>query len=249
MITLFDPILVLIVAVAWPLYAALVQYPRLKRGVAAGVPGIRIRAYLQTIAEQWSLVAVTMVLWLTTGRTIAELGLGLMSDWRLWLGVVLVLAVIVLLEAQRRRVTASEGLHREFRSKVEQASALLPQDSRELSYFSLVSVTAGVCEEVLFRGYLMWYLSAFLGIAPAILLSSVLFGLAHLYQGKKGILQTGIVGLVFAILYVVTGALWAPMLIHALVDMNSGVLWYQIKDTPVDPSNAVPRISIDGDEK
>jgi membrane protease YdiL (CAAX protease family) len=230
MLTIFDHILIFVIVVLWPLYAAFVQYPRLKRGVAAGVPGIRVRAYIQAIVTQWTLATLALVLWMASKRQAADLGFALTGGWRLALGIVVVVVAIVLLEAQRRRVVSSAELQREFHGKIEQASALLPQNAKELFYFNLVSVTAGVCEEILFRGLLIWYLSQSIGLPLAVVGSSALFGLAHLYQGRKGIVQTGIVGLVLALVYVATGTLWVVMLLHTLVDMNSGVLWYQIKN-------------------
>ena len=90
--------------------------------------------------------------------------------------------------------------------------------------FDAVSVTAGVCEEVIFRGFLIAYLMAALG-APfwvAGLLSSVIFGFAHAYQGPAGIPRTAAVGGMLAILYGLTGSLWAPIVAHAVIDITSG---------------------------
>ena len=228
---ILDHVFVFVLVIAWPLYAAFYQYPRLKRGIAAGLPGIRSRAYVKAIATQWVLVIGAIIIWKTSGRLPAELGFVFTTGWRLGLGVLVVVAVAVLFEIQRRKVTGSRELHIEFKRKVENASALLPDNPKELFLFHAISVTAGVCEEILFRGFLIWYLSQFMGVILAVIGSSVLFGLAHLYQGQRGIMQTGVVGFIFALLYVITGTLWVPMVLHTLVDMNSGILWYQIKDT------------------
>ena len=56
----------------------------------------------------------------------------------------------------------------------------------------------------------------------AVVLSSIAFGFGHMYQGKIGIVKTGGIGLALAGLYVLTGSLWAPMVLHAFVDVNSG---------------------------
>ena len=60
----------------------------------------------------------------------------------------------------------------------------------------------------------------------ALFVAGLLFGLAHAYQGPRGVLQTGVVGLGLAVLYVFTGSLWVPMALHAFVDLNSGLLAY-----------------------
>ncbi len=237
-----DHILAFIIAAAWPLYAAWVQFPRLKRGIAMGVPGIRVRAYLQAMLTQWVLAILAIVMWTRLGRPAADLGFELVGGWRLAVGVAALILAVILFEVQRRRVTCSEEAQRELRKKIGDAGALLPADVKELFLFSHLSVTAGICEEILYRGFLIWYLTQIVGLVPAVILSSVLFGFAHLYQGKKGVAQTGIVGLVFALLYVVTGALWVPMLLHTLVDINSGVLWYQIRNTPVISNDVEPPV-------
>ena len=55
-------------------------------------------------------------------------------------------------------------------------------------------------------------------------LSSILFGLLHSYQGWKGGLRSGVIGLILALLYVLTGSLWIPIILHIVIDINSGML-------------------------
>jgi membrane protease YdiL (CAAX protease family) len=238
--TLFDHALVLFIALVWPLYAGLVQFPRLKRGIAAGVSGVRARTYARAILMQWTLAAYALVVWVVARRPAADLGFGAQREWQIGIGVVVIVVTGVLFEMQRRRVTTNADLQLEFRKKIEQAIPILPTDAKELFLYHLVSVTAGVCEELLYRGFLIWYITHGFGLVAAVVLSAVLFGFAHLYQGPKGVLQTGVVGLVLALVYVVSGALWAPMLLHALVDVSSGILWYQIRGRGAPDAVAAP---------
>jgi membrane protease YdiL (CAAX protease family) len=83
-------------------------------------------------------------------------------------------------------------------------------------------VTAGVCEEILFRGYLMAFLLPLGGLGVAVFVSSFLFGLAHAYQGVRGTVTSGVLGALMAGMYVLTGSLLAPILVHAMVDWVSG---------------------------
>ena len=59
-------------------------------------------------------------------------------------------------------------------------------------------VTAGICEELLFRGFLTWYLAHHVGLPVAAAAQVVIFGVAHLYQGFGGIVKTGFAGAFFA---------------------------------------------------
>jgi len=112
------------------------------------------------------------------------------------------------------------------RARVNRAMAklsfILPATRSERWLFAGLSVTAGVGEETLYRGFLMRYFGAewHLGVAIALLITSCVFGAAHGYQGVKGIAATGVVGGIMGLLYVATGSLVAPMALHAAVDLR-----------------------------
>jgi len=100
---------------------------------------------------------------------------------------------------------------------------ILPITQEERSWFALVSVTAGICEEVLYRGFLIRYLADgpwHAGLWIALAVASISFGLAHGYQGLSGIIGTGLVGAVMGVIFLATGSLWLPMALHALVDLR-----------------------------
>jgi membrane protease YdiL (CAAX protease family) len=96
---------------------------------------------------------------------------------------------------------------------------MLPSDRRERRLWWGISVTAGVVEELLFRGFLIWYFAAMLPLAVAALVASISFGVGHAYQGVKGVVGTGGVGLLMSALYLLSGSLWLPMILHAAVDV------------------------------
>jgi membrane protease YdiL (CAAX protease family) len=82
----------------------------------------------------------------------------------------------------------------------------------------LVSVVA-FGEEVIFRGYMVLRFTEITGSSiAAILLSSVIFALGHGYEGTVGVVTVGFMGLAFAIVYVWTGSLTAPIIMHFLQD-------------------------------
>ena len=103
--------------------------------------------------------------------------------------------------------------------------ALLPRGRGELRYGAALSLSAGVFEELLFRLGLPALAFAVTGDAfVAFLGATLLFGLLHVYQGPLGILFSTVLGAVFALLYLATGSIVVPIVLHALIDLRSMVL-------------------------
>jgi membrane protease YdiL (CAAX protease family) len=101
--------------------------------------------------------------------------------------------------------------------------ALLPRTRGERRLFSVVGLTAGICEEWLYRGFFLAVVSALLGGPPEpilVLVAAAAFGLAHAYQGVAGIVTTAVLGGVLALLYLDTGSLLVPVLLHAAIDLR-----------------------------
>lgn len=96
------------------------------------------------------------------------------------------------------------------------------------AYVSLMPkiwIGAAIGEEIVFRGFLIGRLEAAFGGASrtttgaAVILSSAVFAAGHSYQGPTGILITGVLGLIFAIVYVTAGRnLWLTIVMHAVYD-------------------------------
>lgn len=80
------------------------------------------------------------------------------------------------------------------------------------------SVSAGVSEEALFRGVLQQWLAEAAGVAPAVLLCALLFGLCHAASREYAVVAT-LIGAWWGALYALTGDLYAAMLAHALHDL------------------------------
>jgi len=99
-----------------------------------------------------------------------------------------------------------------------------PEGRLQIALWVMVSLTAGICEETIFRGYLQkqficWFGNAFAGIV----LSAAIFGAAHIYQGPKATVVIGVYGLMFGILAWKRGTVRPGMITHALHDTFSGL--------------------------
>jgi uncharacterized protein len=97
-----------------------------------------------------------------------------------------------------------------------------PATSAERRWFAFLCVTAGICEEILFRGFLLQYLHVFpwtLNLTLALLIAAVIFGLNHLYGGVGGVVGGAVAGVLLGLLFVLTGNLLLPMVLHAAMDL------------------------------
>ncbi|MFH1372772.1 MAG: type II CAAX endopeptidase family protein [bacterium] len=101
-------------------------------------------------------------------------------------------------------------------------SMLIPTDTVGRVIWVAVSISAGVCEEVAFRGYLMTRLrliGKFKSWTVPVIVSSVAFGACHYsYQGLPGLILITVYGLLLALLFVRTGRLWPCIVAHFFQD-------------------------------
>jgi membrane protease YdiL (CAAX protease family) len=200
-------------------------YTRLKKLLAR--PPVdakeKLALYAATIAFQWVLVGVVVWRSLVRGLTIEVLGLGSHG----WVGILasgLFGAIFIgaLQWLNLRRIGKMEGEAPELLRKL--ANRLLPVNLAEYWPYSALAITAGVCEEFVYRGFAIAALSnAGLPLWLVVILSSMLFGLAHAYQGRGGIVSTGIFGVLLALGRLGFGSLVPVMMWHAGLDLAAGI--------------------------
>ncbi len=103
----------------------------------------------------------------------------------------------------------------------------LPASRSERNWWVLVCISAGVCEETLFRGFMLGYLHVSpwtLNLTLAMLISSAIFGLSHLYEGIGGAVGSAIAGFLFAVMFLLGGNLLFPIILHVLMDLRALVI-------------------------
>lgn len=222
-LTPVDHLLVLFIALGLPLRAWF-GMRSLQATPDLDLARVRVRLWLRAIVTQWLLVAVVLALWGYTHRDWGQLGLLLRPTAGL-AGVLVGLATIVsLVMRQRGGLTSDESLRERVRDRLRPVERLMPRGPGEFPLFAALAITAGVCEELLFRGFLLWYGAQLVPLPLAALLQAVAFGLGHAYQGPRGIVLTGVAGLFFTGVRLVAGSVWPAMLIHALMDLHAGDL-------------------------
>jgi uncharacterized protein len=179
--------------------------------------------YVSTIAFQW--ILMSLVAWRSFARGLTRDELGLARPLSIHLFVFSLIGAALLATFQwmnLRRIGRMTGPVPDFMRQI--AAHILPGNAIELSPYLALAVTAGICEEFLYRGFVVAALSRD-GIATwvIVIVSSVLFGLAHTYQGGSGVAGTTMMGIAFALARLGLLSLLPVMIWHSAVDVVAGI--------------------------
>ena len=110
-------------------------------------------------------------------------------------------------------------------SQAASISPLMPQGIEESVLWILLSIAAGISEELVFRGYLQHQLTALTGrTSIALVLQASIFGIAHGYQGLQSCLAIALYGALFTVLALWRKSLRPGMIAHAWTDIAAGLL-------------------------
>lgn len=182
----------------------------------------RLSLYASTIAFQWLAVAVVAWRAWVHGFTASQFGLIVPDRSKILIAAVVGTAAIASLQWLNLRRMGRIPV--EARGSLQAiAERILPQSTVELLPYLALAITAGLCEEFLYRGFAMAVLlHVGLPAWAVVLLSSVLFGLAHSYQGRGGIVMTLLIGLILGTSRLAYGSLVPAILWHGGVDVVAG---------------------------
>jgi membrane protease YdiL (CAAX protease family) len=189
----------------------------------AGGSAERVSLYLSTIVFQWLTVGVVSWRAWVHGFSANQLGLVARNAWSV--GITAILGAALLAIFQWCNLRRMGHMPEKTREKLQAlAERILPQSTAERFPFFALAVTAGVCEEFLYRGFaIAAFTRAGLPLWSVVVLSSVLFGLAHLYQGRGGLVGTMLLGLFFGVARITFGSLVPVMAWHISVDIVAGL--------------------------
>ncbi|MFF5226875.1 CPBP family intramembrane glutamic endopeptidase [Dactylosporangium sp. NPDC000521] len=217
-------------------------------------PGGRIRLYRGGIITTIALTLAAFAVVATDGVDLTDLGLrpigagdvvvaAVVSAW---------FALIVVVNHARFARARRDGTRMIGRRNAEETLArvrfLRPGTAAERRLAGLLSVSVGVGEEVVYRGLFIAAGVGVLGLDAWVAagLSLLLFGAAHLYQGWRGALGATVLGVLFTLLYDLTGGLFAPIVVHAVFDaaaLVAGPLvaqWVERRPSPPASAAASP---------
>ncbi len=219
---LVDHIFILLLFFIQPLYGAR-SFRLYRLEVEAGTPPSRTKLYLQTMATQWLFLVALALAWSVFERPAMALGFVAPAGTGFWVGTVFLVLFNAYLVYAWRGVQRADADEKEKHAQcLGDMAHFMPHSQQDFRLFVGLSITAGIVEEIVYRGFVLWYLALFMPLWVAAVVSSVAFGLGHSYQGATGALRCGLLGLALATLYIVSGSIWLPIVAHALLDVIQG---------------------------
>lgn len=226
----FVTIYALAIACAFP-FVDLAMMRKLQQQTSAPA---RLSAYRFIVILLWSAAGVALLLappksLFVVARSAGEFGWLDAHAWAYAVSMLLLALLLILIVAPGVQCIRNKAVREKIASPMQAMRFMLPVSKVERRWWLLLSVSAGVCEELIYRGFLLEFLRGRLeggpqlGLTAALLLSSIGFGTAHLYQGAAGIVKTTVVGLLLGMLAILSGSLLLPVICHVLLDAQ--VLW------------------------
>lgn len=183
-------------------------------------PNALVRMYRLVVGVQWVwALAVLAAVAVAPGLHASDVGLTAPHGDAFTYGMTGAVAAGLLASSVATWVAARDGRTVPGQDAI---AALLPRTARERRYAAAGAVTAGVCEELLYRGFFIAAGIGLLGLPvwAAAVLSLVVFVLGHIYQGLRGVLAVSVVSVLLTLLYVESGSLVLPIALHVLVDLR-----------------------------
>jgi CAAX protease family protein len=188
----------------------------------AGLGPSRLSMYLRVMFFEWVFLALVVFgirlrgiplesifgpRWRSTTRVFRDLGYGVL--------LLLVSTLVVsVLSGHHRGTPADKSIQ-----------YLIPQTSLELFIWIGLSITAGICEEAIYRGYLQrQFIGLTHSVLAGILFSGAAFGVAHAYQGVQRAVVIGVSAVVSGVFAQWLGTVRPGMFAHTLQDAIAPLL-------------------------
>lgn len=210
----------LLIAVGWPVLAIL-SGPNSPGELEALVESSRLSLYAGTGLILWAVFSLVWIGQKSAHRPLAEIGF---TEPRLLdpiIGFVFLIVANIVLNGLGGAFHQLLGMETPDMT----VRIILPEDTVERVGWILLSVSAGICEESIFRGFLLIRGQEYLKRRwPSLLISSIAFASGHLYQGHMGAVLIFVYGVMFCLLRYWRGSLWPGIWAHIWQDLGAMAL-------------------------
>ena len=224
-ITFWDHLFFVLIAILLPVLS-LIRGKVDMEGVEMEISDKR-KFYFANAGILWVGAVMVFLLWLIAGRPFVDMGIRSPVTDTLVVGLTILFVVAYIVE------TATELRKENKESEILKAAPFLPQNYNEFFAFLFLAFSAGVCEEIVYRGFLVNYLLSVINnpvvaFNVAVIFPAVIFGVVHMYQGIKSVLKISIMSLLFSTIFIFSQSLLIVMILHFSVDAIGGYIGLKV---------------------
>lgn len=226
--TYIDHILVLLLGLALPFLSGIRGSEKL--GHIYFDERIRRRFYISNSLVLWIMAAVVVAIWYWNKRPFELMGFRAPEPG--FTAAILAGVLVVLYASDVMYSMLSPNELAKTQEQWETSVPFLPEKYRELPAYTFMCITAGVCEEIMYRGFLVnYFINPMSREFPymAAVFPAVLFSIAHFYQGYMAMFKIFLLSMLFALIFIFSKSLLYVVIIHFLIDFAGGVLAIRVK--------------------
>jgi hypothetical protein len=191
--------------------------------------------YIKTSLMLWAVTGFLLFCFFQGALTVKPPPILPPPDWKTYLSVSIFVACFAYTKYVIFSIKKNENIRLSVLNTLEKDNSLidiLPQSYKEYLLFTLlVSVSAGICEELIFRWFLYSYIEIQSDWVIAVIFSSFVFGLWHLYLGWKHVIKTTLVGVLLCGIYLYFESIVVAIIAHIFMDVYSGTVSYYTRKT------------------
>ena len=185
--------------------------------------------YVKSAAMLWAMTAFLLYVFFEESLTVASPQVLPSESWKGWSTIALFVAFIAYLVfviiSMRKNPEVRKQVLDAFNRGGDSLNDILPSSWKEYALFTLLlSVSAGVCEELIFRWYLFNFIDVHTHWVVALLISSIFFGMWHFYLGWQHVMKSALVGALLCGLYLYTESIIIVIVAHTLMDIYAGTV-------------------------
>lgn len=224
-----DYLLAIVFGIILPISSGLRSAAAFKRKQLQFNGPLRRKFYLGNSFFLFLIAAVVLLVWLLYRRPIENLGFRMPgSDFH---STTLILSGLFLFLYMADSLQSIWELRNEPGSSKDllEMAPFMPTEKDDLPTYVIMSMSAAVFEEIVFRGFLVTFFTAIFKDIPgattwALLAPAIIFSIAHYYQGAKAVFKIAVLSFLFGMIYWYSGSLIPVIILHFIVDLVSGLL-------------------------
>jgi len=175
-------------------------------------PRSQVQRFRITIAKAGMLLFALLFVALENGISADDLGIGYRLGSGGWVGLAIAVSVVL-------GLTTAVAFSKPKSIEKHRASGLMPEGAHQMRLFLVMTVLIGFAWEVLYRGYLLWWLVPTTGTVAAVLIAGLAYGLAHGWKDNRQGGGSILASLLFTTGYALTGNLWWLIVIHVAMPL------------------------------